>query len=361
VAVRIGVIGVGFGSTVHIPAFQAEGLEVTAVCASRPERAAAAAAQFSIPHAFTEWEELVGFAGIDAVSIATPVALHHRVALAALAAGKHVICEKPFALDAAAAKEMWEAARASDRTAMVAHEFRFASGRMRVHELLGEGYIGSLRLALLRLVRGGTDTGGAPPEFRAARDSAASGAGFLFGLGSHYLDGLRHWFGEVRAVSGTVVNFTPERTSPDGPLLADADDTFLFTLEFASGGIAQMVASRAAPFGADSTIELYGDAGTLVAPQHGLNPPAHGVVRGARLGDAGLTELEIPARLAPFVDDRDDRLMPFRLFTRAFLRGVDLGTSPAPNFYDGWRNQQLLDAIRASSASGQRIEIPAAD
>ena len=159
-------------------------------------------------------------------------------------------------------------------------------------------------------------------------------------------------------MSGDLVNFTPERTAPPtGPVLADADDTFMFTLEFAAGGLAQMIGTRAAPFGAESTIEIFGDAGTLITPQQGLNPPAHGVVQGAQLGDAGLHELEIPERLEPFADDRDDRLMPFRLFTREFLRGIEEGSSPAPNFYDGWRCQQLLDAIRASAASGRRIEI----
>jgi predicted dehydrogenase len=355
--VRIGVVGVSFGTTVHIPAFQSEGLEVTAVCASRPERAEAAAQQFDIPHAFTDWAELVAFEGIDAVSIASPPALHHPIALAALAAGKHVICEKPFALDAAQAEEMWHAAEASDRTAMVAHEFRYASGRMRVHELLDEGYIGSLRLALVRLVRG-FPTPATPPAFVATRDDASVGAGFLFALGSHYLDALRHWFGEVRAVSGQLATFGAERSSDAGPVLADADDTFFFTLEFANGGLAQMVGTRSAPFGSESSIELFGDAGTLVTPQQGFNHPAHGVLRGARVGDAGLADLEIPARLQPFADDRDDRLMPFRLFTQEFLRGVETGTSPAPNFYDGWRCQQLLAAIRISAATGERVEIP---
>jgi len=369
--IRIGVVGVGFGSTVHIPAFQSEGLEVVAVCARRQERADEAASRFSIPHTFTDWEDLVGFDGVDAISVVTPPGLHRAVVLAALEAGKHVICEKPFALDASEAEDMWKAAQSSGRTAMIAHEFRFASARMRVRELLDEQYIGSLRLALVRLVRGGFGPPGAPPagaapapagplEFRAERDAAASGAGFLFGLGSHYIDCLRHWFGEVVSVSAQLVNFAPERTSPSGPQLADADDTFLFTFEFAGGGYAQMVGTRMAPFGSESSIEIYGSDGTLFTPQQGLNPPAHGVLRGARTGEAGLADLEIPTRLEPFADDRDDRLMPFRLFTREFVRGVEEGISPAPNFYDGFRCQQLLDAARESSATGRKVLVPSA-
>jgi predicted dehydrogenase len=65
----------------------------------------------------------------------------------------------------------------------------------------------------------------------------------------------------------------------------------------------------------------------------------------------------MPERLQPFQDERDDRLMPFRLLVREFLRGIEEGTSPAPNFYDGFRCQQILDAVRESSATGRRVEI----
>jgi predicted dehydrogenase len=293
------------------------------------------------------------------VSIATPAALHYEMATKALRAGKHVICEKPFALNAVQAKGMAELAESSGLTAMIAHEFRFTSGRMFVKALLDEGYVGSPKVVLVRLVRG---PAAAPPSelpaYVTGRDSAAEGAGFLFGLGSHYIDGLRHWFGEVEDVTATLLTAAPDRRQGSDVVQATADDSFIFTLKFSSGVVAEMVATRNAPFADESTIAIYGDAGTLVTPQHGFNPPAHGVVLGARLGsDAALTELKIPAELEPFSDDRDDRLMPFRLFTREFLRGVATGTSPAPNFLDGFRCQQILDAVRQSSATGQRIRI----
>jgi predicted dehydrogenase len=103
-ALRIGVIGVGFGVTVHVPAFQSEGLEVGAICSRRRERAASAASQFGIPEVFDDWRELVASPDLDAVSIVTPPSLHHQMALAALEAGKHVILEKPFTLNAAEAR-----------------------------------------------------------------------------------------------------------------------------------------------------------------------------------------------------------------------------------------------------------------
>jgi predicted dehydrogenase len=360
---RIGVVGVGFGATVHIPAFQSEGIEVAAICSRRRERAEAAAARFEVPETYIDFDEMLDDGGIDAVSIVTPAALHHEMALEALRRGKHVICEKPFALNARQAQELHQAAEKSGRTAMVAHEFRFASARMRVKELLDEGYIGRPRLALVRVVLGGMGRPGAAPAtgpqpYNPDRDAAAQGAGFLFGLGSHYIDGLRHWFGEAESVSGELHNFSPERMRGEATVLADADDTFLANLRFRNGALAQIIGTRAAPFGSGSTIEVYGSEGALVTPQRGVNPPPHGTLLGARGGEEKLQELPIPERLQPFSDDRDERLMPFRLMTRAFLEGIERGASPAPNFYDGLRCQQIMDALRESAATGRRVDIP---
>ena len=355
-ALRIGVVGVGFGTTVHVPAFQSEGIEVAAICARRPERAEEAAARFSIERACTDWEELVAAEDLDALSIVTPTAMHHPIALAALRAGKHVILEKPFAMNTAEAKELAAEAAASGRTAMIAHEFRFASARMRAKELIEQGYLGELRLGLLKLLR---DPGarGEPAPFRPDRDVAAARSGFLFSLGSHYIDCLRHFFGEVEAVSGELMTLSPERSEGGGVVLSDADDSFMFRLYFASGGVAEMVASRQTPGVSTSSIELFGSEGTLVTPQEGMNPPPHGTLLGARRGEGPLQQLDIPERLEPFADERDERLMPFRLFTRKFLRGIAEGSSPAPNFDDGYACQQILDALYESSARGSRVAI----
>src|SRR5688572_27242309 len=112
-SLRIGVVGVGFGAAVHIPAFQSEGLEVVALCTRRPERAEEAAARFDIPGIYTDYDDMLRMDGLDAISIVSPVPQHHPMALAALAAGKHVICEKPFSTNQALARELWLAARSS--------------------------------------------------------------------------------------------------------------------------------------------------------------------------------------------------------------------------------------------------------
>lgn len=357
---RIGVSGLGFGATVHIPALQSEGVDVIAVHSRRQERAQETATRFSIAHAFSDYNAMLALDGLDAVAIATPPAAHKAMTLAALAAGKHVLLEKPFTLDQNEAYELLQAAEASGKTAMIAHEFRFASGRMRVKELLDEGYIGTPRLALVRVVLGGMAPGqpaGTIPPYNPDRDDAGLGGGFLFGLGSHYIDCLRHWFGDVASVSASLATFAPQRRQAEEVINIDADDTFMAELTFSNGVLAQIVGTRMAPFGPGAAIELYGSEGALVTPQKGVNPPAHGTVLGARLGEERLQELSVPERLQPFADDRDDRLMPFRLLVREFWRGIETGSSPAPDFNDGYRCQQVLDAVRLSAASGKRVDI----
>ena len=359
-SLRIGVIGVGFGTTVQIPAFQSEGVEVAAVCARRKERAQEASERFAIPGIYDDYHEMLRDAQINAVSIVSPIPLHYPMAIAALDAGKHVLCEKPFALNQIQAREMWQKSDSTGLTSMIAHEFRFASARMRVKELIDEGYLGQLNMVLMSLVNGPRSVS-APRPFT-DRDDANQGGGFLWGLGSHYIDCLRHWFGDVTSVSGQVFTHLGERISPDSLVetQATADDTFTFTLCFTQGGWATMTGTNAAPFGPGASVQIYGRDGTLVTPHQntGVNPPPHGTLLGAKAGDDTMTEMPIPKRLEPFTDDRDVRLMPFRLLVREFMRGIQDGTSPAPNFYDGFKCQQILDAVRTSSATGNVVHIP---
>ena len=356
---RIGVIGVGFGTRVHVPAFRSEGMEVVAVCARHRERAEEAARELAIPGAYTDYRAMLEEADLDAVSIVTPPAYHHEIATAVMAAGKHVLCEKAFAMNQGEAQEMWRTAQESGVTAMIAHEFRFAPGRAYVKELLEQGYVGDVRTVHMSLFRGPMESQG--PRALGWSSQASEGGSFLGALGSHYIDCLRDWFGEIARVSGAVSIQDPERVDPESGkrAQADGDDTFGFLVEFQKGGWASMTASNAAPFGPGARIEIYGTEGTLQTLQPGVNPQADGVVLGARFGDGeGVQELPMPERHRPFDDDRAEMMMAFRILVRRFLRGIAEGTSPAPNFYDGLRCQQVMDAVRSSSTGAGWVELP---
>ena len=239
----------------------------------------------------------------------------------------------------------------------IAHEFRFASSRVRVKELIDEGYVGPLHMALMSLAVGLRNGFRARP-WRDS-DDAASGGGFLGGLGSHYIDCLRNWFGEMSAVSGSMNTHFADRTYEDlaESVEATSGDTYDFVLEFSSGGWATMTGTSAALFGSGARVEIYGKDGTLVTPQPGagFNPPPMGTFLGAQAGDEELAELQIPERLEPFSDDQGGRMMPFRMLVQEFVQGIADGTSPAPNFLDGLRRQEIMTAIRESSFTGEKV------
>ncbi len=352
---RVGVVGLGFGSVVHVPAFLSEGWEVPVVWSRRIERAREQAATHGIAEATDDFQALLSRPDLDAVAIATPPAAHYEMVMAAIAAGKHVLCEKPFALNSAQAREMMDTARAAGRTAMVAHEFRFAPQRSYIKQLLDEGYVGQPQTVQMELFMGGRRVTQPPP----LTAGAAQGGGLLGGLGSHFIDGLRHWFGAVESASGTLRCLRPERTDPaTGAIVrTDAEDTFQFTLTFATGVVASMTASSAGGPGTGGRTFISGSEGSLIATQRGPNPEPDGVVLGAQVGTRTFEELPMPQAFRPFEDERDHRLVAFRLLVREFERGIREGISPAPSFEDGWRCRQVLDAVRESSKTGRTMEI----
>jgi predicted dehydrogenase len=353
---RIGIIGVGFGAQVHVPGFRSEGWDVAAICSRNREKAQKAAGEAGIASVHTDPMELIERNDLDAVAIITPPGAHHALAMAALKAGKHVLCEKPFALNAAQAAEMRDAAEKSGRTAMVAHEFRHTPQRAYIKQLLAENHIGKFQLCTMELFLDRYVTKEPRPlTWNAYR---SEGGGLLGALGSHYIDGLRYWFGEVATVTGRVAALLPDVADvATGRIVkAETDDTFEFTLTFKDGGAATMIASFAITPARGARIAVMGDNGTLLAEQPGPNPLENGVVVASRNG-APLAELKTPPQYTPFADARDHRLMAFRLLVRDFTTGVEQGISPAPNFTDGLRCQQVLDAVRESSESGRTVAL----
>lgn len=353
---RIGIIGVGFGAQVYVPGLQSEGWDVAAVCSRSRDKAAKAAAAANIADVHTDPMELIRRDDLAAVAITTPPGAHRDLSIAALKAGKHVLCEKPFAIDAKQAAEMRDAAEQSGRTAMVGHEFRHTPQRAYIKQLLSDGYIGKFQLCTIEL---SLDRYVSPqPRPLTWNAFKAEGGGLLGALGSHYIDALRHWFGDVASVSGRLATLRPDLVdAATGAIVkSETDDTFLFTLEFKAGGMATMSASFAATPARGAKIVVMGDSGTLIAKQPGPNPLENGVVVGSRDGSP-LQALATPGKYTPFTDARDHRLMAFRLLVRDFNAGIERGASPAPNFTDGLRCQEILDAVRASSGSGNTVRL----
>src|SRR5438034_10125634 len=121
---RIAIVGTGFGCLTHVPAFRAAGFEVLTLVGRDPAKTAARADLLGIPHATTSLAEALALPGLDAVSIATPPETHLPLVLQAVEAGRHVLCEKPFALDSAEARQMLAAADKAGAVHFLGTEFR---------------------------------------------------------------------------------------------------------------------------------------------------------------------------------------------------------------------------------------------
>jgi predicted dehydrogenase len=142
----IGMVGTGFGARVQIPVWSSvPGVRVVSVCSGDRERAEAVAGKCGAPHATSDPAEVARHPDVDLVCVTSPPHQHRPAVLAALAAGKHVLCEKPFALDAVQAFEMREAARRAGVLALVDFEFRMLPARAELRRLLHSGAIGALR------------------------------------------------------------------------------------------------------------------------------------------------------------------------------------------------------------------------
>jgi len=330
--VRVGVIGTGIG-VAHIDALrQLPGVAVAAVCSAQAARAAAVAARFAIPRATTDYRDLLGD-DIDAVVIATPPGLHAPMALAAIAAGKHVFCEKPLGANAAEARGLRDAARRAGVVHMLDHQQRFAPANARAKALLDAGYLGDVVVADAYFALNPLDYLRAPVASTSKAGwftDSAQGGGILTGSAGPHLVDLLLWYGG--AIVAVAAQVAVSRTSL--PLVDDtvagnvsAADVFVVLARFAHGGLATVRGIPVAYHGGGTAITLHGTAGSLDV--------GYGRLRGATAADRDLAELPLPPELPP------ERVGILARFIAAIRDG---GAAPAPNFADGVRVQAVLDA-----------------
>ncbi|HXJ32839.1 MAG TPA: Gfo/Idh/MocA family oxidoreductase [Candidatus Eisenbacteria bacterium] len=346
---RIAVVGAGFGARIQVPGLRAGGrFDVTAIVGRDAVRTRAVAEHVGVAHALTSLDDAL--ADCDAVSIATPPSTHAAFAIAAARAGRHVLCEKPMARDVGEATAMRDAVRTAGVVGMIDFEFRFHPARAMLGRLIARGDLGAPRLATC------VDTlplyvapYKEPPAWWYDADA---GGGWLGASGSHLIDAVRVWLGEVGAATALVE--TLGRGS--------ADDTFALLLRMASGARAVLHQSAAVlgprfsamrVAGADATawiddawdLWLAGRTGTpaRVAIDADLAPPPVEIPPGA--GPFAARELPSFVRLA-------------EAFADAIERGPRPAGAPAPaTFDDGVACQRVIDAARTASRAQRWVEV----
>lgn len=264
--IRAALIGASFAKAAYLPALATiDDVDVVAIASARLESAQSVARAFNIPASYDDWRVMLDKHPVDLVGIATPVVHHAPMALAALDAGAHVICEKPMAMDSEEARQMLEKAEALRRVHMIGHELRFNPNRHKIKDLIQNGAIGDVRHVNIVNI---TATWGDPAS-RPAGDwwsLAEMGGGRLGANGSHQIDLLRFWLGDLGAISGQVATMVPNRMDKNTgePWTATADDQVSFTAEMQNGAIASVFLSGAARHNLGNHVHIFGSEGTII-------------------------------------------------------------------------------------------------
>lgn len=305
----------------------------------------------------TDWREVLTRDDIDIVDVCTPGHLHAEVALAALAAGKHVLVEKPLANTVDDCERLVVAAQAPGAgRSMLGFNYRRVPALALARDLIAQGRIGEVRQVRLAYLQDWLADERAEMSWRLRRETA--GSGVLGDLGSHAVDQLHFLLGEpVQTVRGQLRTFVPRRPGPDGTLEeVTVDDAAWATLQTDSGVVASLEVSRMATGRKNSLqIEVFGSAGSLRFDLERLNELT---LTSSEAATQGSSTILVTEPEHPYLDawwPTGHTLGWDHTFTSQaadFLRSIAQGTPIHPSFADGLAVQRVLTAIEASSRSG---------
>lgn len=369
--IGVAVVGTGFGQKIHIPGFQAHHrTEVVAVYHRNLDKAQAIASSQNIPYACNSIEDIIAIPEVAAVSISTPPFLHFEMAKKVLAAGKHLLLEKPTALTANEARELYKLTNKSQTNpespsaktiATMDFEFRFIPSWQMLAELLATGYVGEKRLIKIDWLVSGRADANRPWNWYSQKDK---GGGVLGATGSHVFDYINWLFGPVKRLSGQLITGISARPDPNesGKLKpVDADDSCTLMLELADGTPCQVCLSSVTYQGRGHWVEIYGSKGTLVLGSDNQQDYVHGFRLWGSQGGEPLAEIKIPQRLEFPQVYPDGRIAPFIRVVDRWVEAIDGGESLIPSLREGVYSQLLMDLTQESHATGTWVDIPNLD
>ena len=382
---NIAMIGGGFMGKAHAMAYAtmpmffwpAPALPCRKVLADVSEDLAAdGATRFGFQESTADWREAVTRDDIDAVDIVTPNDSHAEIAIAALSAGKHVLCEKPLARSGAEAKTMLDAARKAGTVTMVAFNYRRTPAVALAKKYIEEGRIGRiLNFRGTYLQDWSADPNG-PLSWRFQKEIA--GAGTVGDIGTHVLDFARYLSGEITAVNAMVHTYIAERPLQAGGLdklgasdksgggargVVDVDDEMVALLRFENGAVGSIEATRNA-YGRNNflTFEVHGSEGSIAFNYERLDElqvmfaddPAD--ARGFRTVYTGPAHPNGEA-LWPIpglgIGYGETKIIECHDFVSAIVTGGEA----APDFEDGWRISAIADGILESGETNRWVTL----
>lgn len=353
---RAAIIGAGFMGRVHARAIRVAGGQVVGVSGSTPDRADETAAAFGAARAFPDAAALIADDEVDVVHVCTPNHLHAEFTLAALAAGKHVVCEKPLATSVDAAAAMVNAATAGGKVATVPFVYRFHPMVREARERVRSGSVGTLHLAHGSYLQ---DWLLSPEDDNWRVDAALGGPTRAFGdIGSHWCDLLEFVTGD--RITGLAAQTVTVNGNRGGPPVTTED---IATLQFATatGMVGSTVISQVSAGRKNRLLlEISGTEGSLAFDQeqpellwHGRRDHSGLLVRDPQtLSPAAARFARTPAGHAQGYQDCFDA---FVADTRAAVDGEH--PDGLPTFDDGLRAARLADAVLESAAKREWVAV----
>ncbi len=329
-AIRVGIIGMGVGHR-QAPGFRAdERVGHVALCDTDEERLATVGEELGISDRTADWRELVARDDLDLISVASPDHLHAEMSIAALDAGKHVLCEKPMAMNLTEARAMIAAVECSGKKLMVNNILRFFERFRELKNLVDAGELGRIYAAegdyihnTLHLIR----TGWRGPH----RHSVMTGGGV------HLIDLLRWIVGEVEEAFCYCTRGILDETEAKSP------DCMLAVLRFRNGAIAKSMTNMAAQKPALHNFILYGTKGVFINGR-----PDGTLYRGERSAGEPVTTL---------YGATDSGKGQKGAAVAHLLDAIEHDTQPLVDVREGARSIAVCDAIYESSRSGQAVRV----
>jgi predicted dehydrogenase len=373
------VIGTGFIGTVHVQALRRLGVAVRGVLGSSPERGVARAAAIGAPRAYATLDELLADASVDVVHVTSPNHAHFPQVKAILAAGKHVICEKPLAMTSAQSAEMVKIARASGKVCAVCYNIRFYPLNQQARGMVASGELGDIRFVSGHYHQ---DWLAKPTDWNWRLEADQGGALRSVGdIGTHWVDLTSFITGlKASAVLAELATFVPERQKPTGPVETftasagrtetrriDTDDAAMILIRYPNGARGVMSTSQI-NVGRKNTL-TWDIAGSKASAAWMSETPDHLWI-GHRDGPNQVLQRDFglmnalgtaaaslpPGHVEGFADS-------FFAFFRAVYRDVAAGGRQADStwasFEDGHYEMLFCDAVLASARDGRWVEIPA--
>jgi predicted dehydrogenase len=363
-SLRIGLIGSGFMGKAHAFAYGTAAkvfdlpfqVELHTLADASPDLAQRAASALGFAHATSDWRAMVASPEIDVVHVTAPNALHKEMALAAIAAGKHVHCEKPLAPRAEDAREMAEAAEAKGVKTQLGFNYLCNPMLALAREMIQGGELGEIRSYRGIHAEDYMTDASAPFSFR----NDPVGGGVMADLGSHALATAEFLLGPITRVLGDAVTAIPARPDGRGGLRpVETDDVARAFLRFESGASGSIDASWIATGRKmQHDFEVYGSKGALLFTQERFNE-LHFYSADDAKGRQGFRRIEAGPAHPPYgrfcvapghqLGFNDLKAIEIAGFLAALA-----GTAPEPfGFRQGWRVQSLVETVLESARAGE--------